>query len=282
MTVQDRLSESATTTTYKCPVCGLDSAAEGRVLGGYRLYLCPRSALRFAPQAFSVPLDYDDVYRSAEYESDQIRALQSVDGHEQARHPTYRAFFDQVPHVPGARLLDVGCGVGRFGHAAHARGWDVTGVDVSPLAIRIGLEFAPFPLRVATLEELIARGERFNVITAFEVLEHLSTPLQFMANVQRLLHPGGHLFFTVPNWSCATVQNSSRPDWLPPIHLLFFTESALRRAGELSGVVQVSTGIIRADPLPVKMLGRARWLARRLLRRPREPLGLWLHGRPRL
>jgi SAM-dependent methyltransferase len=116
------------------------------------------------------------------------------------------------------------------------------------------------------------------VITAFEVLEHLSSPVAFLREAQRLLKPGGQAFVTVPNWECRTVQTSTRPDWLPPIHLLYFSEPALRRTGELAGFTRVSTGVIRADPLPAAAAPRLRWLTRRVLLRPREPLGLWLHG----
>lgn len=270
---------SVSAPTYSCPICRLSSSPDSLELGGYKLYHCAGCSLRFAPQAFEMPVDYDAVYQSAEYQNDQVRALGSLDGKELANHATYRAFFDQVPRFPGARLLDIGCGVGRFCQAAYSRDWDVTGIDVSPLAISIGRKFASFPLRVARVEELIAQGEKFDVVTAFEVLEHLSSPVQFLESAQKLLRPGGHAFFTVPNWNCATVQTSTRPDWLPPIHLLFFSESALRRAGELSGLARVSTGMIWSDPRPRGILPGARWLARRVLRRPREPLGLWLHGR---
>jgi 2-polyprenyl-3-methyl-5-hydroxy-6-metoxy-1,4-benzoquinol methylase len=265
--------------TRSCPVCRTDSAADVVQLGGYQLFLCPQCSLRFAPDAFKQTVDYDRVYRSAEYESDQVLALRSLNGSELAHHPTYRSFFRQVAYVPGARLLDVGCGVGRFAHAAHALGWDVTGIDVSPVAIEIGREFARFPLRVATLEEMISQGERFDVLTAFEVLEHLVSPVQFLASAQQLLRPGGQIFCTVPNWNSSTVRSTARPDWLPPIHLLFFTEAALQRTGVSSGLVRVSTGVIRADPAPAGLVPGARWLARRALGRSREALGVWLHGR---
>jgi 2-polyprenyl-3-methyl-5-hydroxy-6-metoxy-1,4-benzoquinol methylase len=264
--------------TRSCPVCRTDSPADVVQLGGYQLFLCPRCSLRFAPDAFEQTVDYDGVYRSAEYESDQVRALRSLNGSELARHPTYRAFFRQVRHRPGARLLDVGCGVGRFAHAAHTLGWDVTGIDVSPLAIDIGREFATFPLRVATLEEMINRDERFDVLTAFEVLEHLASPVQFLASAQQLLRFGGQIFCTVPNWNSSTVRSTLRPDWLPPIHLLFFTQAALQCAGGSSGLVGVNTGVIRADPPPTGLVAKARWLARRALGHPREALGVWLHG----
>jgi SAM-dependent methyltransferase len=265
--------------TSRCPVCESTAVTKGVALGGYQLYQCSHCTLQFAPEAFAVSVDYDRVYESPEYDSEQVRALKSLDPEAIAEHPTYRSFFGQVDHFPHARLLDVGCGVGRFGHGAAARGWDVTGIDVSARAIEAGRPFARFPLRVATIEELGAGRERFDVVTAFEVLEHLSSPVKFLTKLQRVVSPGGQVFCTVPNWDSAFVRNSSRPDWLPPIHLLFFNSESLRTAGERSGLVGVSTGVIQSDPLPAGATRRARWLARRLLGRPQEPLGLWLHGR---
>jgi SAM-dependent methyltransferase len=269
----------SSSTVSSCPVCGASSTREDVELGGYRLYLCPSCTVRFAPDAFEERVDYDRVYRSAEYEGDQVRALESFDGTQLAEHPTYRAFFDNVPHPAGARLLDVGCGVGRFCQAAYALGWDVTGTDVSALAIATGRKFARFPMRVETVEELIDQGDRFEVVTAFEVLEHLSAPVEFLSRVRQLLRPGGHAFCTVPNWHSALVRTTSRPDWIPPIHLLFFTGAALHRTAELSGLDSVTTGVIWSDPMPSRLGSRARWVARRILRRPREPLGLWVRAR---
>ncbi len=267
-----------TATHYPCPACGTSARPEPVELAGYRMHRCPQCGLRFTPEAFHHTVDYDRVYQSAEYEIDQVQAVQELDPRRLGRHPTYRAFFEQVRHSAGARLLDVGCGVGRFGLAAHARGWNVTGVDVSELAITTGRALAPFPMRVGNIGDLADEGERFEVITAFEVLEHLSSPVAFLREAQRLLKPGGQAFVTVPNWECLTVQTSTRPDWLPPIHLLYFSEPALRCTGELAGFIRVSTGVIRADPLPATAVPRLRWVARRVLLRPREPLGLWLHG----
>jgi 2-polyprenyl-3-methyl-5-hydroxy-6-metoxy-1,4-benzoquinol methylase len=261
-----------------CPVCGNETAPDDVELGGYQLYRCPRCTLRFAPQAFNVSVDYDRVYQSPEYESDQVSMLKSLDRRRLAEHPTYRSFFSQVSHASGARLLDVGCGVGRFAQAAYGRGWDVTGIDVSARAIESGRPFAPFRLRVATVEELVEQGEQFQVVTAFEVLEHLTSPVKFLSTLRRLVSPGGQVFCTVPNWGSAEVRNSTRPDWLPPIHLLFFSPASLEAAAKQSGLVRVKTGVIRSDPIPRGALPRARWLARRLLRRRREPLGLWVQG----
>lgn len=261
-----------------CPVCDNGTAPDQVQLGGYRLYHCLSCALRFAPQAFGIPVDYDKVYQSPEYQADQVNALKSLNPTAIADHATYRAFFRHVLRTAGPRLLDVGCGVGRFGMGAFAKGWDVTGIDVSARAIQAGHGIVPFPLRVATVEELRAEGERFDVVTAFEVLEHLSAPVEFLSNVRRLVRPGGQVFCTVPNWNSAVVRSSTRPDWLPPIHLLFFDSPSLRVLAERSSLVRVRTGLIWSDPMPTPIAARARWLARRLLGRTQEPLGIWVHG----
>jgi SAM-dependent methyltransferase len=262
-----------------CPVCGGSSIIDKTELGGYQLEVCPRCTLRFAPSAFHASVDYDSVYQSAEYQTEQVQALKRIDGREIAEHPTYRAFFRQVRHVPGTTLLDIGCGVGRFGHGAHAFGWNVTGIDISAVAIAAGQAVAPFPLRACGVDELIEREERFDVITAFEVLEHLSQPVEFLLNAKRLLRPGGQVFCTVPNWESKTVQTSTRGDWLPPIHLMFFSRPALQKLGEVAGLANVSTGVIRTDPLPPRPMAKLRWLTRRIRLQSREPLGLWIHGR---
>jgi 2-polyprenyl-3-methyl-5-hydroxy-6-metoxy-1,4-benzoquinol methylase len=228
----------------------------------------------------NVSVDYDRVYDLEAYQVQQVQGLErSQDRAAFAHYATYRPFFRQVSPAEGNTLVDVGCGVGRFCHAAHARGWDVTGIDISEQAIETARRFASFPLYVMSLDDLVAKGERFDVVTAFEVLEHLDDPLGFARLAKRALEPGGRFFATVPNWDCDVVQNAERTDWLPPIHLSFFTQPALQRLAQEAGFKQVSTGVIQSSPLPTRPLAAARWAWRRLLGQRSSPLGLWLYAR---
>lgn len=252
------------------------------MLGGHRIFTCPGCSLRFVHARPSERMDYDLAYDSPEYQRTQLESLMaSADPSAFAGHPTYRPFFREVEKRPGARLLDVGCGLGRFCHGAYSEGWDVTGIDVSDRAIEIARRFARFPVYKSAVEEVLEGGERFDVVTAFEVLEHLSEPVQFLSRVRRLLRSPGQIFCTVPNWDCRAIQTTIKLDWMPPFHLLFFTRSALRYAVQLSGFEDVTTGLIWTDPLPRSALAKVKWLRRRLLRRPRLPLGLWVHARLR-
>jgi SAM-dependent methyltransferase len=225
-------------------------------------------------------VDYEAIYESPEYMTTQVHSLANETNFQRfAEHPTYKPFFDEVPKTNAATLLDVGCGVGCFAQAADRFGWRVTGADISETAVQIGRRYASFPLLRASLEELSSRTERYDVVTAFEVLEHQAAPLSYLKKMKDLATENGHVFCTVPNWECESVQSATRPDWIPPVHLCFFTSRALQRLGELAGFAAVKTGIIWTQGKAKQPSGVTRWFRRRNDRTSREALGLWLMGR---
>lgn len=265
---------------FSCPVCGTETRLIEAQLGGFNIYCCPGCGLRFAPDAFSISINYDAVYDEEEYRATQLHDIARFanDPLLFAKYTTYRPFFEHVRHKNDMRLLDVGYGVGRFTPAADALGWDVTGIDVSKKAIDIAQQYVKFPVHCLTLDQVKQCGGHFNVITAFEVLEHLSQPLVFLHLCREVLTDKRQLFCTVPNWDCTQVQTAARIDWVPPIHLCFYTQSSLQTAGQRAGYGSIKTGIIPTDPLPQSLLDKARWLKRRLLGVPRQPLGLWMYA----
>jgi 2-polyprenyl-3-methyl-5-hydroxy-6-metoxy-1,4-benzoquinol methylase len=262
-----------------CPICGAKATASGRKLGGFELYACPDCELRFAPDAFDVEVNYTDVYDSPEYIESQVQSIANCeDSNMFASMPTYLPFFQTARHPDGATLIDLGCGVGRFCHAASGKGWNVSGIDISERAISIGKRHAKFPMRNMNIEELIATDERYDVATAFEVLEHLSDPGKFLVQMRALLKPGGQVFCTVPNWGNNEVQNATQLDWIPPIHLLFFSKSSLAEVARRAGFQIIVVGEIWCDAFPAQWGRRPRWIARRIVHGPRSPLGLWIHA----
>jgi len=267
-----------------CPACGTAADATADHLG-YCLATCGGCALWFWAQRSAA--DYEAVYETPEYQEVQTADLEATtDPSHFVRHPTYAAFFRQVRAANGARLLDLGCGVGRFLRAAHSLGWDVRGIDTSARAIEIGARTAGFPMTTETLEQLRDAGATFDVVTAFEVLEHLEQPVEMLRSVISVLQPGGRFFCTVPNRLSPTVRTTRRQDWLPPVHLQFFTVEAMRRMLERVGLADIRTGYVWADAWPPFGLstGALRRVAGYGLRRlsgklKPDPVGIWATGR---
>jgi SAM-dependent methyltransferase len=100
---------------------------------------------------------------------------------------------------PGARLLDVGCGYG-FGADLGVRlhGWRAVGVDLS-LAARRGRKDLGLDLREGMLDDAISAGERFDVVLASELLEHVPEPHALVQELVDHLADDGVLLLTTPD-----------------------------------------------------------------------------------
>lgn len=99
------------------------------------------------------------------------------------------------------RILDVGCGVGYFLQHAATKGWEVYGTEFTDAAVASceakGILMKQGPLSTDWYEK-----ESFDVITSFEVLEHINNPVPEVSNFYKLLRKGGVLYFTTPNFNC--------------------------------------------------------------------------------
>lgn len=140
--------------------------------------------------------------------------------------PFYRK--PAIDYVAGGTLLDVGCGNGRYLKTMRGLGWNVRGVEFNRLSVehcrRAGLEVHCGDLASADFPDA-----SFDVITARHVIEHIPTPQAFMAELARLLKPGGILVVETPNYdSLGWSWFASR--WYAsaiPYHLMLFSPGNL-------------------------------------------------------
>ncbi|MBI2060491.1 MAG: class I SAM-dependent methyltransferase [Nitrospirae bacterium] len=131
------------------------------------------------------------------------------------------------PFAPGGRLLDVGCGNGRYLEVMRGLGWAVTGVE--PDAEAAGIARARGLSVLANLQELDAGPAAYHVITSNHAVEHMTDPLEFFRRAEVLLVPGGTIRIAVPNGG-GLGHRWFGPFWPgldPPRHLWTFTPRAL-------------------------------------------------------
>jgi 2-polyprenyl-3-methyl-5-hydroxy-6-metoxy-1,4-benzoquinol methylase len=102
----------------------------------------------------------------------------------------------------GARLLDLGCAYGFLVVEALDAGFDAIGIDASRFAIGEARAFAPPAagrLLAAHAERLPFPDQSFDVLTAFDILEHVPRPELLLAEAARVLRPGGLLIGATPD-----------------------------------------------------------------------------------
>ena len=96
----------------------------------------------------------------------------------------------------GLRLLDVGCGGGLVAEPMSRLGFAVTGVDADAQAIAVARAHAEatglsIDYRVASAESMAGTGQRFDVVLALEIIEHVADPAAFLGSVGALVRQGG-------------------------------------------------------------------------------------------
>jgi 2-polyprenyl-3-methyl-5-hydroxy-6-metoxy-1,4-benzoquinol methylase len=137
-------------------------------------------------------------------------------------------------HLPRrARLLEVGCGSGEFMTAAKGE-YQVWGLDLSPFAIdkaRAANPDCAANLHCGTLEDQAHDAGGFDAVAAWDVIEHVWEPRVFLAQMKRLLKPGGMIFLSTPNAGSPVARAMGRR-WAfmtPPEHLCLFRRDSLAR-----------------------------------------------------
>jgi 2-polyprenyl-3-methyl-5-hydroxy-6-metoxy-1,4-benzoquinol methylase len=100
-------------------------------------------------------------------------------------------------------LIDVGCGDGFFLETAKKRNWNVYGTEYTDIAIKICKEKG-INMKQGKLNPQEYAPDFFDVITSFEVVEHINNPQEEIANFSSILRKGGAVYVTTPNFNAAS------------------------------------------------------------------------------
>jgi SAM-dependent methyltransferase len=164
--------------------------------------------------------------------------------------------------VPAGRLLDVGCGDGRFLAAMRAAGWQVRGVEPDARAARAARERLGIAVHAGTLESAELPAASFDAIAMSHVIEHVSDPVATLRECRRLLAPGGRLVAITPNLA-SLGRRRFGPAFIhldPPRHLHLFSAGGLRACAQQAGLAVARCRTTARE-------ARGAWAESRLIRR---------------
>lgn len=133
---------------------------------------------------------------------------------------------------PACSVLDIGSGSGEWLYVLDRMGRRPEGIEVDPCYADFSVRSYGVSVAKASVFDFDPRGRRFDVITAFHVLEHLADPLAVLRKCHDWLTSDGILAVEVPNLA-STRQNPSR--LFHPAHLVGFTPGSLHFAAESAG-----------------------------------------------
>ena len=166
-----------------------------------------------------------------------------------------RARAMRVMHmIPvGGAVLDVGCGRGEFLDILAKHGYRCLGTERSEAS---GCDAGKHvKVMVGNIEDLNLPDESFDLVTFWQVLEHLHDPKQAIAEASRILRPGGKMLIQVPNPE--SIQARTGPYWFhldPPRHLYLMPLHCLDKVAYQSGLAREKVTTLNFEYSPFGVL----------------------------
>jgi 2-polyprenyl-3-methyl-5-hydroxy-6-metoxy-1,4-benzoquinol methylase len=155
---------------------------------------------------------------------------------------------------PGASILDLGCGLGKYTAALADRGYGVHGLDLTPALVEELSRLRPdIPVTLADAADPPAELEhRFDAVTGFFFLHHLQELTGVMAGARRVLRAGGTAVFLEPNPVylpyCLQITFTPGMTWRGEKGIFQMTRERLTAAAEAAGFEEISFRSFGATP----------------------------------
>src|SRR5437016_2559698 len=214
-------------TSQACTACGETTPHAFRfTVSGCAIWQCERCGLGHAETSGFDPNTY---YTASYFSGECSDGYLDYQGSEPVLRREFARSVDFVRRfIPSGRLLDLGCAYGFFLKEAKCH-FRVCGIELAEHAAascrKAGLNVLSGVANESNMEQI---GE-VDVITMFDVLEHLPQPAQVLALCYRHLKPGGIIVITTGDFA-SVMARCAGAKWrlmTPPQHLWYFTKESL-------------------------------------------------------
>jgi 2-polyprenyl-3-methyl-5-hydroxy-6-metoxy-1,4-benzoquinol methylase len=223
-----------------CPVCASGVPISSHFKNGAdRIRKCPTCSVGFVYPRLSGPellSQYSqDYFQEKGYDKLQESGYVNL----QAWRAKMATCLGRVNRLRGAKtglLLDVGCGKGWFLEAARERGWQVQGVELCAEVAKRTMERVGTQVYIGNIFDIELPSETFDLVTMFDVIEHLEAPVEALRICYRILKPGGVLAISTPNLrglGCRLLGAKAFAVW-PDEHIFYFGPASMKRALQLA------------------------------------------------
>lgn len=180
-----------------CPVCKSPKTRLKLKLQSHKLYHCQTCTFEFLPK----PKKIKPIYTIG-YFKGQLEGAQGYKDYNSLEVQLIKESAKKLEYIKNItsrnKLLDLGCGTGTFLQMAKSKGFKITGNDISHYAIN-HLKKNKIPSIKGSIESNILPKNSFDIITGWDVIEHLHNPAAAIKHIHTSLRPDGYLFLTTPD-----------------------------------------------------------------------------------
>jgi ubiquinone/menaquinone biosynthesis C-methylase UbiE len=159
--------------------------------------------------------------------------------------PARRALVDfsvmYLPHKECGKLLEIGCGNGKMLQSMNTLGWQTEGIDFDLVAVETARSKG-LKINHGSLHEQKYNDNTFDAVILSHVIEHVPNPLALLAEIHRILKPGGVISLVTPNTNSfgRVLFGDSWRGLEPPRHLFLFNDRSLLKSAEMVGFKKLS------------------------------------------
>ncbi len=218
----------------KCPACGFSENRFFCTRDGYEMNKCDFCQSLFLSD---LPEDLSKIY-SRDYFWGASDGFGYVD-YDSDKEPMRSVFEKILGRLEqgnlGRRLLDVGAATGYFVALALRNGWQASGVEIGDSAAMAGRKKG-LKIRTGVITD-ISEKNVYDVVTMFDVIEHVSSPQTDLKKAWDMLVPGGFIVIITPDAGSfyARLMNKKWHLIVPPEHVVLFNRKSLRLLLEKTG-----------------------------------------------
>lgn len=201
---------------------------------GYKCKAC--SFVFLSPQP--TEKEIEDMYKEPYYKSWGVFTGEEKPETERLKKGTSDRYLKRIMlHKNGGRLLDIGSAFGYLMEVAKERGFDAYGVELSHFSSTIAQKKFGSKVFEGKLENARFPNANFDVITMFDLIEHVPQPLEFMKEVRRVIKPGGLIAITTPDRGSLSCKLLGYGGWFhfKFEHLGYFNRKSIRELAHRTG-----------------------------------------------
>jgi SAM-dependent methyltransferase len=178
--------------------------------------------------------------------------------------------LNKVSLEGGSRILDVGCGMGPLLDVLSSKGFEVFGLEIGKKSWEFANRRHPNHVFQGFLCDTPFHDDFFDLITMYDVIEHMQDPIGAMHQARRLLKPGGWVYLLTPNIFSINSRLFGQHwyQYKPNEHLFYFSPTSLdlllrrcrfdevtiQAAGVYTDLARISHPRVASSPLLAKLL----------------------------